>query len=310
VFKATILTLACLCAEGLKAGVITTVPETGNRTESRGVIDAVPFKPAPGGGIVIEARLNGRGPFQLLLDTGSSHSAISGEVAKSLGATPVGRVVIASPIGESVRVIVRLDRFEIGPTVTTNVLASVIPAEAAGRLQGFQGLIGQDVLATERYTIDFRSRRLLWYGDDVTVAGQSLPLEFDSGRALVTLPQRAGALRLIPDSAAQGLVLFRHRDLRLPTWSPSGADVDLATLVERRNAQRVILDELRIGGSILWRVPATIVGDETPRGTAPADDAPRCDGLLPLHFFDRVTFDGPRHLMVVEGARTFVGRTE
>src|SRR3954454_13545925 len=120
----TMLTLACLCSHA----------------------DTVPFEQSRRGGIVVEVRLNGRGPFKLLLDTGSSHSAISADVANALGAFPVERAVVASPIGESIRTVVRLNRFEVGPTVTSNVLASVIPAEAARRMQGFQGLIGQDVL--------------------------------------------------------------------------------------------------------------------------------------------------------------------
>src|SRR4051794_15497909 len=95
----TMLTLACLCGESY----------------------AIPFEQSPRGAIVIEARLNGHGPYQMLLDTGSSHSAISADLASALGALPVERAVVASPIGESVRTIVRLDRLEIGPTVTSNV---------------------------------------------------------------------------------------------------------------------------------------------------------------------------------------------
>jgi hypothetical protein len=280
----TILTLACLC----------------------GQIDETLFEPSPRNGIVVEVRLNGRGPFKLLLDTGSTHSAISADLANALGAIPVGRTVVTSPIGDSVRTIVRLNRFEIGPTVTGNVLASVIPAEAAGRMRGFQGLIGQDVLATRRYTIDFRGRRLIWNEQRAAAAGQALPLELDGGRVLVRLAQRAMVLRLVPDSAAEGVVLFRHRDLPLPAWSAGGAEVEVATLLERRSVQRVTLRELRVGTSILLRLPAIVVAGEN-NGRAEPDDSPLCDGLLPLHLFERVTFDGPRRLMFVERPRIPVG---
>src|SRR4051812_30471030 len=170
----TMLTLACLCGESY----------------------AIPFEQSPRGAILVEVRLNGRGPFKLLLDTGSSHSAICSDLANALGLVPVSRAVVTSPIGEHVRTIVRLDRLEIGPTVTSNVLASVIPAEAASRTRGFQGLIGQDVLATKRYTIDFRGRRVLWHEQRAVVTGHALPLEFDTGRVLVRLPQRTMVLRL------------------------------------------------------------------------------------------------------------------
>jgi hypothetical protein len=281
----TMLTLACVC----------------------GPIDEVPSEEPFHAGIVVEARLNGRGPFKLLLDTGSSHSAISEDLAKALGAIPVQRALVVSPIGQHVRTIVRLDRVEIGPTTTNDVFASVIPAEAASRMRGFLGLIGQDVLGTKRYTIDFRLRRVLWDGQTAATSSQALPLELNNGRVLVFLPQRAMVLRLVPDSATETLVLFRHRNQPLPPWSDTPAEVELATLLDRRHVQRVTLSELRIGGSVLLRLPATVVPAETTESGGPPDDPPVCDGLLPLHLFERVTFDGPGRLMFVERPRIPVG---
>lgn len=306
----TMLALACLCVQRSMGAVDLKDIEPVTDTDTPGAIGAVPFVQSSRGSIIVEVRLNGRGPFKFLFDTGSSHSAISSELANALDATPVARTIVASPIGEHVRTIVQLNRLDIGPVVADNVLPSVIPGDAARRIRGFQGVIGQDVLATRRYTIDFRGRRILWYDQPSVALGRALALEFHSGFVLVTLPQRAVVLRLVPDTAAEGLVLFRNRNLHLADWSAIGTDVEVSTLLERRNAQQVIFNEFRIGSSTLFKLPATILPNQHDEHAAQTDDAPLCDGLLPLRLFERVTFDGPGALMSVDQPRARLGRIE
>ena len=179
----TMLTLTCLSFQTWRPAVNIKDIERSTNTGTPGPFNVMPFEQSPRGGIIVKVRVKGRGPFKWLLDTGSSHSAISAELANSLGVTPIADAVVESPIGESVRTIVELNRFEIGPTLTSQVLASVIPAEAATRMRGFQGLIGQDVLATKHYTIDYRGRRLLWFEQRAAAAGVfPLPALVAAGR--------------------------------------------------------------------------------------------------------------------------------
>jgi hypothetical protein len=49
---------------------------------------------------------------------------------------------------------------------------------------------------------------------------------------------------------------------------------------------------LRVGSATLMDVPAVIVGREC--------DSPSVDGLLPLHIFARVTFNGPERQLFIE----------
>src|SRR4030095_1442816 len=52
------------------------------------------------GSISLPVMLNGRGPYRMLLDTGSTHSVISSSIARSLAAPVVSRTVIVTPTGE------------------------------------------------------------------------------------------------------------------------------------------------------------------------------------------------------------------
>jgi hypothetical protein len=57
-------------------------------------------------------------------------------------------------------------------------------------------------------------------------------------------------------------------------------------------ARQIVVRELRVGGKILRDVAGVAVDG---RDRLPAEG----DGLLPLHLFDRVTFDGPSRVLIL-----------
>jgi hypothetical protein len=190
---------------------------------------------------------------------------------------------------------VRLERLDLGPVTADGVLASVVGQRALDISGRIHGIIGQDVLAPRRYTIDFRSRRVAWHAGPAVGPhrGSTLMLQFEAGRFLVELPQRRSVLRLVPDSGAAGLVLFeRHGHPALPISLAPGL-ADMATLNQRQAVRPAWVGELRVGFAILRNLPAVVVHRS---GSASSEG----DGLLPLHLFDRVTFSGPEGLLIVE----------
>ena len=60
--------------------------------------DVVGFDADENGAVVVAARIDGAGPFRLLLDTGSSHSAVGDGLARRLGLHPVAKAEIMSAI--------------------------------------------------------------------------------------------------------------------------------------------------------------------------------------------------------------------
>jgi predicted aspartyl protease len=244
------------------------------------------------GGVLVPVMVNGTGPFSMLLDTGATHSAISAEVAAIAGARAVAKSTVISPVGETVRAIVSIDRLVVGAISADNVLPSVVSAGSFDPEGTIHGLIGQDVLAWLRYTLDYKRRVVEWHDARPRRRGLALNLAYEHGRFLVSLPQTHSTLRLVPDSGAGGLVLFDAAGRASKNIVDTGQTVELATAHASRLARHVRVRELRLGDRTLRDVPAVTIERANPH---PAEG----DGLLPLHLFERVTFDGPARLLIL-----------
>jgi predicted aspartyl protease len=251
-----------------------------------------PFQLGEQGGVIVRVMVNGHGPFRMLLDTGATHSAITAGVAARVNARPVAQATVTTPAGDTLRAIVAVDRIQFGHVTAENVLPSVVGARAFDPDGTIQGLIGQDVLAELRYTLDFRERRVEWHDEMPLRRGTTLRLAFEHGRFLVSLPQDRSTIRLVPDSGAGGLVLFDAPGRTLLGIVETAATVELSTAHSMRTARHVRIRVLRLGDRTMRDVPAVAIDRDHPH---PAEG----DGLLPLHLFERVTFDGPARLLIL-----------
>jgi len=150
------------------------------------------------------------------------------------------------------------------------------------------------VLGALRYTIDYAERRIVWHGTAAIVPAQATVLELESqdDRFVARVPQDHRVLRLVPDTGAETLVLFQHAGSILPAASLANESVELAGLIGRRDARRTIVRVFRVGSTLLMDVATVIVGRDC--------DSTPLDGLLPLHLFARVTFNGPEHQLLIE----------
>lgn len=262
---------------------------------SEGDTRTLPFCLYADGDIVVPVTIDGVGPFAFLMDTGSSRTTVSDEIARRLDLGVVAHTVMVTPSGMASRPLVPLVRVRMGVAPPATVLAMVVPREGLAGGRAIDGIIGQDILALRIYTIDYERRSLTWHGASPhELPGTRLPLELRDGMLLISLPQTssAPALRLIPDSGADGFVLFARDGQTLPQMTTLDT-VGLRTLSGERPARRVMLEALAVGEIQLRNQMALVVDDgET--------DAALADGLLPLHLFARVTFNGPQRLLIVE----------
>jgi hypothetical protein len=147
------------------------------------------------------------------------------------------------------------------------------------------------------YTIDYRQTRIIW-GGAAGVGGTRIPLTIGPNYVLVRIAvgDRAGGARFTPDSGATGLVLFDA-----DKWGRNTTTTRLdsvRTISGARVARRVNIDRLVIGDVQLRDQAAMILSPPL------ASDSSFGDGLLPLHFFTRVTFHGPERYVVFEQDRT------
>jgi predicted aspartyl protease len=256
---------------------------------------ATPFRLGEHHEPIIGVRVNGAGPFPFILDTGSTHSSIATELARALGVPAVARTTVTSSLGQHVQPVVNLESLQVGPAMTTNVLATEVADEELGNKRDVRGVLGQDVLGSLVYTIDFAARRVEWNPETGAQSprGPTLSLRSARGRFLAELPQAESTLWLVPDSGAETLVLYERTHLQLPLLVRNRGVAWLSTLSDRQAVEAVQVSRLLVGNANLTDVPAVLVKRSD-------GDASLGDGLLPLAMFKRVTFDGPGGRLILE----------
>jgi predicted aspartyl protease len=100
--------------------------------------------------------INGKGPFDFVVDTGANRSILSEELAAELELPP-GRVTkVHGIVGERLVPTVKLERFAIGAREAKNLSMATLPA----RHLGAPGLLGVDGLKNQRIVFDLPGSRL------------------------------------------------------------------------------------------------------------------------------------------------------
>jgi predicted aspartyl protease len=247
------------------------------------------------GGVVVPVSINGRGPFQFLLDTGATHSVISGSLADELALRFVARASVLTSTGREWRPVVSLDQTTIGSARSEGLLASVAAAAQLDNIaRGIDGIIGQDFLFDLNYTLDYRRKRLVWRDDDSYAGGIRLPLVAQHGRYLVEIevPEHNTPVLLVPDSGADGFVMFA-RNGRTPLSLESTARLtSIRSLSGGQFAHMLMLRELKLG-------PMTVKNQRVAIVARDEDDVAEGDGVLPLHLFASVSFNAREQCLVL-----------
>lgn len=252
-----------------------------------------PFDLLEDGSLIVPVTIGGTGPYRFMIDTGSSRTVITSRLWRTLRRPVIARTQMVMPSGRTEAFVVRLDGIAVAGQPAVSVAAAVMPAEHYAAGQQVDGLIGQDVLASAVYTIDYERSAIVWHAPGALLPGVRLPLSVRGHRVLVSLSQRDDdpqPLALIPDSGADGLVLFAHAKDKV-SMTPLDVGV-LSGLHGTRLVRRANVESLIVGTTRL-RDPNAVVLD-----TGESEDL-MGDGLLPLHAFSQVTFNVAERYLIV-----------
>jgi len=111
---------------------------------------------------VVEARINGQGPFKLLIDTGTSFPVVLDELlATKLGLNAVGKT---RPKGEAEDLdILQLSSLSIGNVEFNSIQAIRSKADECMSLvaEGIQGILGLPLFEDYLLTLDFAGKRVI-----------------------------------------------------------------------------------------------------------------------------------------------------
>lgn len=208
--------------------------------------------------MTVEVRVNGRGPYRFLVDSGADTSVVGLRIAQELG-LPVGTPAVLHGMTASAVVNrVLVDRLSIGQS---NFHALELPALREEDLGG-QGIIGIDALVEQRLMMDFetrvikaedaRQRPRLLDGEIVVVArrrrGQLILTEVSAAGLPVEAVIDTGSEISVGNLALRDRLIRgnRRKFLTVPVVGVTGVTIEL---------QLAKVAELRLGSVVLRDVP-------------------------------------------------------
>ena len=259
-----------------------------------GSANRVPLRVSATGVVTVRVIVNGSGPHEFIVDTGSNRTAVTSRLAAKLGLPAVAKTDVVTATSTETQIVTRLDALAVGSVMRRELLAAVLPDRALASLGiDADGLLGQDFLADQNYTLDYVRGQLTWdvQADDAK-KDVRLKLRREEGRFLAALPQgkNADSLWFVPDSGAQALVLFDRGGLNQLTMVPL-ANTRTSTVLGASTARTSLVKILQVGPVTLRDLPAVVIDGR---------ESHVADGLLPLSTFARVTFLGSEQTLIVQ----------
>ncbi len=248
------------------------------------------FKLLNGYVIVIPVTVNGAGPYEFVLDTGSNTTLIGAEFARELRLRPLDRVELVSVTGLQIVPRTQLESLSVGSRTAKNLEAVFSDLREVRSIRpNIRGVLGMNFLARFNFLIDYIARRIEFEEEDELenrLRGERLPLASDDARASISL-YGAENSRLILDSGTPILILFNADARRLRFKFEQG---ELRSLIASsdpgiRIAQEKRLRVFNIGGVNFYDLPVALIESKTSR------DGRIEDGLLPTSLFQRVYFN-------------------
>ncbi|MGH9836654.1 MAG: retroviral-like aspartic protease family protein [Blastocatellia bacterium] len=260
----------------------------------------VKFKLLRGYVIVIPVTVNGAGPYEFLLDTGTNTTLVSAEFAQALRLRPIDRIELVTVAGSQIVPRAQLASVAVGAKSAANVEALFSDLREVRALKPeICGVLGMNFLAQFNYLINYRERRIE-FEDDVelenSLSGERLPLECNEGRAIVLARSaRKESWRLALDSGISNLLLFAAdwRDLKLD-WAQGESQRLLArTDVGSQGVWQKRLRSFQIGGASFYDLPVAVMESKV-AGAGRAED-----GLLPTSLFQQVYFNHRKNFVIL-----------
>lgn len=277
-------TLCCLCAFASVQTLAASITQ---------------FKLLNGYMIVIPVTVNGAGPYEFLLDTGTNTTLVHTEFARELRLRPIDRIELVTVAGSQIFPRARLESVRVAGKSAMNLEALVSDLREIRAIKPeICGVLGMNFLAQFNNLINYRERRIQFEDDaelENSLSGERLPLECREGRALVLArAARSKSWRLALDSGISNLLLFAAdwRDLKLD-WEQGEPQRLLAK--SDLGSQVVWQKQLRsfsVGGANFYDLPVAVMESKV------AGEGRVEDGLLPTSLFQQVYFNHRKNFVI------------
>ena len=181
---------------------------------------SAPLELLRSGHIAIKVRVNGQGPFRLILDTGSPVTFISNNIARKLNLLPPQSAKVAPTLpaglaGLALGGQVVLKSLSVGDSEIKNLSALILDHPTVAALSGFEGpldgIVGFSFFARFRTTLDYLNARVTFepvnYTPQDVMADMMNRLFGNASKARVIAPQSLWGLSVAPTAQNDGLTV-------------------------------------------------------------------------------------------------------
>jgi hypothetical protein len=260
--------------------------------------------------IAIPVTINGTGPYEFMVDTGSQLTIIDPSLASELRLEPQGSIGVTAISSHSQAELVLPEKVEAASHSVSKLLVAV---SSLGQVQAanpkVRGLLGENFLARFDLLIDYGHKVVcLDDGERMRQAlqGERIPLEAQPNRQsdipftqpyliaahLAGTGKQNSLLRL--DSGSDNALVY-HDYGDKPSWIPGGHTLSGNSIGAAQQSYRALASEdVKIGS--LWLRGIRFV---TPT-TAHYPVQPGQDGLLPTSLFHRVFLSYADHFAIFD----------
>ena len=186
-------------------------PRPSDRVEEQSTVKTeVPFQLHNDNLIIVKAAIGPIENMNMILDTGTSPSAISKEMANRLklrGETEMLQTLTGAIQAQSVI----LPHIQIGTLHADSIRVVVHDLSFMERSLGISigGIVGLDVLSTGSFTIDYRRGKIVFGA--VTASAKQISFETRVPLLAVKVKIEGQEVRLLVDSGTWGLLVYRNR---------------------------------------------------------------------------------------------------
>lgn len=240
----------------------------------------------------VPVMIEGQGPFDFMIDTGSQATAVTSQINKILMLTPSGTATIVGMASRRNVDLVEVEEVSFGQQTVYDLVSPVLDANNVGA----QGILGLDSLQDFRVLIDFREETIAV--QDVSSIGN-----YRSGFEIVVRAKQELGQLLITDAIVEGVraTVIIDTGAQASIGSPA-----LRERIRRKRSEEVVTTDVNgvsLAGELQVVRSLKIEGMQINNIALTFADAPAFDalglkgqpvlslGMQHLRIFDRVAID-------------------
>ncbi|HKI02882.1 MAG TPA: retropepsin-like aspartic protease [Thermoanaerobaculia bacterium] len=177
-------------------------PRPFTRSEMASASTEVPMIAGPE--VLLEVRIDGKGPFRFALDTGAAGGGrISSALTKTLGLKVVGQAMAGDPTGKNRQTIeiVEAGSLAVGGATFSGVQLGVrdFPSAPGQEKPGFDGILGIGLFEEHLLTLDYPGQRVRIEKGELPAADGREVVDFQNPRGIPVVRLKVGDLELDAD---------------------------------------------------------------------------------------------------------------